>query len=315
MLLYRDALTTPRGVRAGSRLATCVGSWAMCVPPRPALGSPSGDTDDFGPVASVGTLVYPLPARQMDRGECGLASQAWRDRYFVLRPTTLLYSFGSPADDEPLGCVDVEGFERCDCVVIRGVGARATGPSPTAMRRAASRPAALPASSSLDASIQASCGAAASLPHEARGHSVGSSDANDDHRTNGADDEHGHVAGCDPSPGGQGPAKGSAAATHRTADDAAGQIVLELRRPGGRVLRLGPARRQLATLTAVSPFRSARAAAADADAFLLVVESLRSHATPCDAARAVGDPADCRRPTPPGTSASSTRRTERSVPR
>mmetsp|Transcript_15048 Transcript_15048/g.60427 ORF Transcript_15048/g.60427 Transcript_15048/m.60427 type:complete len:215 (+) Transcript_15048:100-744(+) len=29
MLLYRDALTTPRGVRAGSRLATCVGSWAM----------------------------------------------------------------------------------------------------------------------------------------------------------------------------------------------------------------------------------------------------------------------------------------------
>mmetsp|Transcript_8597 Transcript_8597/g.13205 ORF Transcript_8597/g.13205 Transcript_8597/m.13205 type:complete len:578 (+) Transcript_8597:44-1777(+) len=39
----------------------------------------------------------------------------WQRRYFVLKPTTLLYSFGSSGDEEPLGCVDIEGFERCDC--------------------------------------------------------------------------------------------------------------------------------------------------------------------------------------------------------
>mmetsp|Transcript_4491 Transcript_4491/g.14061 ORF Transcript_4491/g.14061 Transcript_4491/m.14061 type:complete len:555 (-) Transcript_4491:320-1984(-) len=39
----------------------------------------------------------------------------WQRRYFVLKPATLLYSFGSIGDEEPLGCVDVEGFVRCEC--------------------------------------------------------------------------------------------------------------------------------------------------------------------------------------------------------
>jgi len=40
----------------------------------------------------------------------------------VLKPATLLYSFGSSCDEEPLGCVDVESFDSCDCTDLEGDG-------------------------------------------------------------------------------------------------------------------------------------------------------------------------------------------------
>lgn len=57
----------------------------------------------------------------------------WQRRYFVLKPTSLLYYFGSSGDEEPLGCLDVEAFSRVEttglledgsvCVeLIRGEG-------------------------------------------------------------------------------------------------------------------------------------------------------------------------------------------------
>ena len=39
----------------------------------------------------------------------------WKRRFFVLKPTTMLYYFGSDADEEPLGCVDVEAFTSVSC--------------------------------------------------------------------------------------------------------------------------------------------------------------------------------------------------------
>ena len=48
--------------------------------------------------------------------------EKWQRRFFVLKPATLLYSFGSSQDEEPLGCVDVESFERCECTGLEADG-------------------------------------------------------------------------------------------------------------------------------------------------------------------------------------------------
>ena len=54
---------------------------------------------------------------------CGLAPNAeWQRRYFVLKPTTMLYYFGSDMDEEPLGCVDVEAFTSVSCRDVDGNG-------------------------------------------------------------------------------------------------------------------------------------------------------------------------------------------------
>ena len=54
---------------------------------------------------------------------CGLAPNAeWQRRYFVLKPTTMLYYFGSDMDEEPLGCVDVEAFTSVSCRDVDGHG-------------------------------------------------------------------------------------------------------------------------------------------------------------------------------------------------
>lgn len=49
-------------------------------------------------------------------GQCGRTGQ-WQKRFFVLKPTTLLYYFGSNADEEALGCLDVEAFSKVECGV------------------------------------------------------------------------------------------------------------------------------------------------------------------------------------------------------
>ena len=42
-------------------------------------------------------------------------SGKWVRRFYVLKPSLMLYSFGSSLDEEPLGCVDVETFGSVRC--------------------------------------------------------------------------------------------------------------------------------------------------------------------------------------------------------
>ena len=63
------------------------------------------------------------------------ANRQWQRRYFVLKPTTMLYYFGSPQDEEPLGCLDVEAFTTVACRDVDVDGAvtielARAGPSP-----------------------------------------------------------------------------------------------------------------------------------------------------------------------------------------
>ena len=47
----------------------------------------------------------------------------WQRRFFVLKPTTMLYYFGSRDDEEPLGVVDVEAFSSVTCADVGVDGA------------------------------------------------------------------------------------------------------------------------------------------------------------------------------------------------
>ena len=51
-----------------------------------------------------------------------IPNKKWQRRFFVLKPTTMLYYFSSNMDEEPLGCIDVEAFSAVECCDVGADG-------------------------------------------------------------------------------------------------------------------------------------------------------------------------------------------------
>ena len=58
----------------------------------------------------------------MKSGYLCIPNKKWQRRFFVLKPTTMLYYFSSNMDEEPLGCIDVEAFSAVECCDVGADG-------------------------------------------------------------------------------------------------------------------------------------------------------------------------------------------------
>ena len=106
----------PRSARV-ARVCVCPARFTLDgAPPRPRARQVEHFRGSSSPYATR------LARVAVKSGYLCIPNKKWQRRFFVLKPTTMLYYFSSNMDEEPLGCIDVEAFSAVECCDVGADG-------------------------------------------------------------------------------------------------------------------------------------------------------------------------------------------------
>ena len=91
------------------------------IPFSPMVIKPSEDSKQYDPTAITAASFAKHAPKAGYLSKLGTSVSAYKKRFFVLKPTTCLYYFLSPTDEEPRGCIDLDS-DMVDGLKVNSLG-------------------------------------------------------------------------------------------------------------------------------------------------------------------------------------------------